>query len=642
MSVRRRLFLILLPALLGLAVFAGREVLRKVEEARALVAARTEDEFLGIVSGLAHELQVERGLSAGFLASKGQRSGPELVAQRKRVDEALARLVAAGAAAGPVLRGVAGPLAEARGAVAAQLALRARIDALGVTGPESFAAYTGTIERLLAVIGVAARDAALPILSRRLIASLAYTWAKEYAGRERATLNAAFTAKAFDPAVHRRAITVVEGQDVHLADFARYATEEERAVAAALVTGDAVAEAQALRTRALSVKVGDPLDVEPTRWFRAITQKIEHMRAVEVALADGRAKVLGAAAAEARRGALLAFALSLAATVLALVVGGRQSRAILETLGGEPDAAVDAARRIAAGDLTVVVPVRAGDATSVLAAMRRMQATLVEAVQSIREAADAVGCASSEIAVGSTDLAQRTEEQAASLEHTTASLDALDALVHGNAEDAARARALSTEASREALEGGELVGRVVGTMQEIRASSRAVDAVVEVLDGLAFQTKLLALNATVEAARAGDHGRGFAVVAQEVRSLAEQTAASARDIGALVRAAGEAVEHGVEEASHAGARLGAIVKGAESVARTVAHIAEASATQATDLGRIHTALREMNAVTEQNAALVEQSAASAESMRDQTQVLADAVSAFRLPARAAAPLSPLA
>ncbi|MBC7726379.1 MAG: methyl-accepting chemotaxis protein, partial [Microbacteriaceae bacterium] len=211
---------------------------------------------------------------------------------------------------------------------------------------------------------------------------------------------------------------------------------------------------------------------------------------------------------------------TLAGAVAALLLGWRVTVSITGQLGSEPADAAALAQRVAAGDLSVAVQLRAGDRDSLMAQLGRMQDSLVKVVGAVRINADSVATASAQIAQGNQDLSQRTEEQASALQQTAASMEQLGATVRHYADNARQAIALALGASGIAVKGGAVVGQVVDTMKGINDSSKKIADIIGVIDGIAFQTNILALNAAVEAARAGEQGRGFAVVASEVRSLA--------------------------------------------------------------------------------------------------------------------------
>ncbi|AZQ52353.1 methyl-accepting chemotaxis protein [Burkholderia cenocepacia] len=305
-------------------------------------------------------------------------------------------------------------------------------------------------------------------------------------------------------------------------------------------------------------------------------------------------------------------------------------RNVRGSLGGEPDEAAALAARIAQGDLTQPVPVRAGDGTSMMAAMRDMQARLQATIGGIRQSAEAIASASRQISAGNDDLSQRTEEQAASLEETAASMEQLTATVKQNADNARQASGLANNASDIARTGSDVVNRVIGTMGEIDDSSRKIADIIGVIEGIAFQTNILALNAAVEAARAGEQGRGFAVVAGEVRSLAQRSATAAKEIRALIVDSVERVRNGSTLVSQAGTTMGEILQAVARVTDIMGEIAAASEEQASGITQVGRAVTQMDQVTQQNAALVEEAAAAAASLQEQAARLRDAVGAFRV------------
>ena len=303
---------------------------------------------------------------------------------------------------------------------------------------------------------------------------------------------------------------------------------------------------------------------------------------------------------------------------------------LVRQLGGEPRVATAVARAVAEGDLTTLVKLKKGDADSLLARLASMQGGLADAVANVRQGSESVATASAEIAQGNLDLSSRTEEQAGALQQTAATMAKLGATVRENAGSAHQASELARGASSVAVRGGEVVGRVVETMRAINASSKQIAEIISVIDGIAFQTNILALNAAVEAARAGEQGRGFAVVAAEVRSLAQRSAGAAKTIKQLIGESVDRVDQGSALVDQAGATMGEIVRAIQRVTDIVGEIATASEEQSVGVAEVGAAVTRMDGATQQNAALVEQSAAAAESLREQSRQLVEAVAVFRI------------
>ncbi|RZS58451.1 methyl-accepting chemotaxis protein [Sphaerotilus mobilis] len=336
-----------------------------------------------------------------------------------------------------------------------------------------------------------------------------------------------------------------------------------------------------------------------------------------------------AATAVMARSRQVLFGLIGVALLLGIGLAWGLSRHVLGQLGGEPALAVNVATAVAAGDLRTPVPVRAGDEHSLMRRLRDMQASLVHAVSDVRQGSESVATASAQIAQGNQDLSERTEQQASALQETAATMDMLGATVRANADNARQANQLALGASAVATQGGDVVARVVDTMQDINQSSKKIADIISVIDGIAFQTNILALNAAVEAARAGEQGRGFAVVASEVRNLAQRSAGAAREIKSLIHASVERVEHGTSLVDQAGRTMTEIVDAIRRVSDIVAEISSASTEQSDSVAQVGAAIQQMDQATQQNAALVEQTAAAAESMRQQVGQLLDAVAVFR-------------
>ena len=289
------------------------------------------------------------------------------------------------------------------------------------------------------------------------------------------------------------------------------------------------------------------------------------------------------------------------------------------------------AQAIAAGDLTHDIRSDTRDEMGqLMQSMGAMVQSLRTIVGAVRSSSESIATGSSEIATGNADLSQRTEEQAANLQQTAASMEQLSSTVNNNAMTAVEAERLAGSASQIAAQGGVAVGQVVQTMEGITAASRKIVDIIGVIDGIAFQTNILALNAAVEAARAGEQGRGFAVVASEVRSLAQRSAAAAREIKSLITDSVEKVEAGSRQVDAAGSTMADIVGQVRRVNDLIGEISNATQEQKQGIGQVSNAVSQLDQVTQQNAALVEQSAAAADSLSQQTRRLVDAVSRFKL------------
>ncbi|MFO1271446.1 MAG: methyl-accepting chemotaxis protein [Rubrivivax sp.] len=339
-----------------------------------------------------------------------------------------------------------------------------------------------------------------------------------------------------------------------------------------------------------------------------------------------------AAAAEANqaravRTTLLLGGVALLAALAAVAGAWLMQRRIVADLA----AAGSLADRVAEGRLDAVAATTRDDELGDLQrALGRMTAALADSLRTVRQSSQSIAAASVEIASGNLDLSSRTEQAASSLQQTAASMEQLNGNVSQSAEAARQASRLAVSASEVAQKGGSVVSQVVQTMDEIDASSKKIADIIGVIDGIAFQTNILALNAAVEAARAGEQGRGFAVVAGEVRSLAQRSAAAAREIKALIGSSVERVESGARLVADAGSTMNEIVSSVQRVADIVAEISTATGEQSSGIGQVNSAVVQLDNVTQQNAALVEQSAAAAASLKEQAARLDEVVQRFTL------------
>ncbi|MBB2778610.1 UNVERIFIED_ORG: methyl-accepting chemotaxis protein-1 (serine sensor receptor) [Comamonas terrigena] len=354
---------------------------------------------------------------------------------------------------------------------------------------------------------------------------------------------------------------------------------------------------------------------------KSLTDKLVQINAQG---ADSAAKSSAATYASARNTVI---AVSVAAVILVFLAASWLIRSITRPLAQ----AVEAADRIAGGDLSGDIVVQSKDETGLLLqALQRMQQSLVNIVSSVRQNAEGVASASSQIASGNNDLSARTEQQASALEETAASMEELSSTVRQNADNARTANELAVNASTIAVQGGDVVAEVVETMKGINSSSSKIADIISVIDGIAFQTNILALNAAVEAARAGEQGRGFAVVAGEVRSLAGRSAEAAKEIKSLITASVESVEQGSALVDKAGATMAEVVASIRRVTEIMGEISAASSQQSAGVSQVGEAVTQMDQATQQNAALVEQMAAAASSLNSQAGELVTAVAVFKL------------
>lgn len=325
---------------------------------------------------------------------------------------------------------------------------------------------------------------------------------------------------------------------------------------------------------------------------------------------------------------LVFISVSTAAVIMSVLVGWIIIRTLLRALGEEPRALKVVVQRIASGNLNPVPNAADAPEGSVLAALGLMQKNLAQLITQVASSAENILKAAEEINQGNEDLSRRTEAQASALEQTSASMEQLTATVRNNAASAQEGDKRATGASHTAQRGGEVVARVVTTMQDIAGSSGQITQIINVIEGIAFQTNILALNAAVEAARAGEQGRGFAVVAGEVRNLAQRSAVAAKEIKSLIDESVMRVDAGTGLVGEAGITMSEIVDAVNGVTTLMAEITVASREQHTGIEQVNKAVIQMDEATQQNAALVEESSAAAASLEEQARLMLQEIAVF--------------
>ncbi|WEF32274.1 methyl-accepting chemotaxis protein [Pseudoduganella chitinolytica] len=416
----------------------------------------------------------------------------------------------------------------------------------------------------------------------------------------------------------------------------RLDTDKEKALMANVdkVLADSAAKNEKLIALRKEGEVQDGTDFllkEAAPGMQALLGTLDELIAYEATQANAAGEDATAVYASTRT---LMIVLGAVALMAGCAIAYLVTRSITRPLGE----ALTVAETVAGGDLTSTIAASRNDETGrLLQALKGMNDALLNVVTQVRGGTDAIGTASREIAAGNMDLSARTEQQASSLEETASSMEELTSTVRQNADNALQANELARTASEVAVKGGAIVAKVVDTMGTINTSSRKIVDIIAVIDGIAFQTNILALNAAVEAARAGEQGRGFAVVANEVRGLAQRSAAAAREIKELITASVASVDEGSRLVNDAGQTMGDIVQSIQRVTNIMGDIASASQEQTMGIGQINTAITQMDEVTQQNAALVEEAAAASQSMQEQAAHLAQVVAFFRTGGTVAVP-----
>ncbi|MBZ9560409.1 MULTISPECIES: methyl-accepting chemotaxis protein [unclassified Modicisalibacter] len=317
--------------------------------------------------------------------------------------------------------------------------------------------------------------------------------------------------------------------------------------------------------------------------------------------------------------------------LVSLVLGGLMLRWMARHVTGPLRDLLAHFTRMRDGDLSHPVETRGSNEIGRLfLGLEELRYHLASTVSGVRNSGEAVHERVRELAQGNAELSDDTERQAASLEETAASLDQLTTTVAHNADNANRASDLAASTADRAGDGGQVMDEMTVTMRGIEEGSRQVGEIVALIDNIAFQTNILALNASVEAARAGSQGRGFAVVAGEVRNLAGRSATAARQVRELIDDADQRVEAGVRLAGRAGRNMQEIVEAIGQVSDLVSEIANASHQQSRGLEQVNTAVGEMEGVTQGNRRRAQQASEIARTLQRDADQLRDGVARFRV------------
>jgi methyl-accepting chemotaxis protein len=287
--------------------------------------------------------------------------------------------------------------------------------------------------------------------------------------------------------------------------------------------------------------------------------------------------------------------------------------------------------KVSEGDLSVTLELDTKDELGQMAAaLNNALEKLNTTLQEVADSAANASASSQQLAASSESIASGAQEQASSLEETSASLEEITAAVRQSADNAQQASQLASSSKESAEKGQQVVASAITAMAEINVASAKISDIISTIDEIAFQTNLLAVNAAVEAARAGDEGRGFAVVATEVRSLAQRSAVAAKEIKVLIQDSLRKVEAGSALVNRSGETLQGIMGSVKRVTDIVGEIAAASGEQSAGIEQVNTAVTQMDRVTQSNSAQTEELSGTAQALSEQASNLLELISAFTL------------
>lgn len=567
------------------------------------------------VSALVHESQKERGMTAGFLASKGKNFSGQIGGQRDQVDKRLTELQAYidSIDLSALDDGFVRDLNTALSMTNDIKNIRSRVSALDIRPADAIGYYTKLNGAFLHIITDIVKHAVTAEESSLVAAYYNFLEAKERAGIERAVLATVFTQDKFRGVQYKKLIQLIQAQNVYTDMFMRLAPSDIKAFYKETMSSSVVAETQAMRDTALNKSSTGEFGVRTEDWFAKQTAKINLLKKVDNYLSDKVLAFAGHAASEANWAKV--FYITASIIVLMMVVIG--FFLIANGIRNPLLEMVSVAEKLSEGDLTIEKKqVHRDETGQALAAMYTMVDKLTNIITNIISAADNMNNASQQVSASAQSLSQSSSEQAASVEETAASLEEMNASISQNSENSRATAGIATEVAKQAAEGGSAVEQTVGAMRDIAEQ-------ITLIEDIAYKTNLLALNAAIEAARAGEHGKGFAVVADEVRKLAERSQSSAADIT-------EMSEKNVKIAEGAGKLITEVVPKIQQTADLVEEINAASNEQASNVDQVNQAMDQVDKTAQQSAASSEELASTAEEMSAQTEELKQTVGYFKL------------
>ncbi|WP_170956386.1 methyl-accepting chemotaxis protein [Kosakonia sacchari] len=626
LSMKFKLLLALLPLLFALIWLATSGILARVETGQQMRTIITLTDLAKNAGGVIHELQKERGMSAGYIGSKGQQFNAELTAQYILSDKALSQLAEA-LKAFPLQRAnndIRHALDQFRQHQQGITDFRQQIHALSVSGTDSLTWYSTIISDLLNVVGGISQLTDNGEIVNQLAAYYSVLNAKEQTGVERALMSNVFSADRFTDGQFRQLNEVVGKQLSWLAATRAFSTAAVNERLTAQLQTSEVTRALEMRQQAIDHVATGGFGVAPTDWFNAQTARINTLKSVEDAAANTLLLTAKDLADNAWRDVIVFAVISIAALLIALFFAllvassiHRQLHHSLATIEGMD------------GDLTQRLDVPGSDELSLLnRAYNQAIENIQHIVSEIKHGAGVLRGASSEIASGNQDLASRTDEQAASLVETAASMEQIATAVNQTADNANEAKRLTQEMEQQVQEASRVAGEASQSMTAIRGSSEQISNIVSSIDEISFQTNLLALNAAVEAARAGELGKGFAVVASEVRNLSQRCANDAHQIRELVSKNMEQIQQGVTLVQASDRALQSAKAHTGQMLAFVSDIARAASEQSLGVSQVHQALNQLEQVTQQNAGLVASAATASQMLDQQSETMATLVDRF--------------
>ncbi|USZ49797.1 methyl-accepting chemotaxis protein [Halomonas sp. DN3] len=628
LTMGRKFFLVLFLPLLSILWMTLSTVL----ERQAVVTEMDSLQEVAVLgrhsANLVHELQRERGMTAAFLSSQGRNYHAELPVQREATNvevEAFARYIA------DIDFSRHDPRIEAQVDLAKRLLegkddLRRKVDGLDISSEASTDAYTNINEALIDIVAKLTFGVDQGEVARQLTAYYDLLNIKELAGIERAVLAASFSADAISPAMFRKLLSLIVKSDVHKKNFFELSSPRVQEELKTLTDSALGERLNAMRSVVLDKASSGGFGIDHQEWFEAQTEYIDGIqqisRSAEQHLLARINDLQNASFSYLLKHALAMLVVMGITFVFSIVTARSVVRPLKIALMDIREQKDDLTKRLA-------VPGK-DELSQLYRAFNDSLSNIASLVVNLKKSASAVEAVSGEITRGNQDLASRTEQQAASLIQTASSMEQITATVKQTSDSARQAQGMTREVACRANDLSQNAAQTRTAMEQIRDANQEVTRIVEAIDDIAFQTNILALNASVEAARAGDQGRGFSVVASEVQKLASRCAEEATLIRRLITTSTQRVDKGERLVASTSEALVTISEHAQQTATLVSEISTAATEQSLGIEQITQALAQLEDVTQRNTGLVERVATASESLDERARDMATLVGRFKV------------